>query len=734
MRSFWHVISALRPTICVAAIAFILLSLPAQLLELYLIDIDTAAQAFSPESGQLHAFELISTAQHILLSIVTGVILTLVLWLGSIRLVHTVQPVHDGPTRSRVWVYLLIVLIAMTPSLGVLSGLNNTRPHIPLVDANNAERLQDTVFAYIRATLALLMLLACLISVATVVTWRFATRVSWMLFSHIGLLAVALLIAAATGIIVLLPVTVPNFVGTLALAFLFLTALAYLLTSASIAYRNFGIPVTGLIIAAVVLFSLYGLNDNHRVEYTASESRPAQLEQSFLQWFERRADRAAFADAGKPYPIYIVAAEGGGTYAAYHVASHLARLQDTCPNFAQHVFAIHAVSGGSLGGAVFAALASRYASNEGRRGCGSASEQTFQALTKAYFSTDFLAPLVGSTLFPDMLQRAIPIAIPEFDRARALEKSFHTAWRSVVETHPPSSAGLSNPFEQTLQELWGVDRAVPALFLNTTAVETGSRIMLAPIGFDGTPTTLHISHALCAEQPRDIGVKLANAVSLSARVPWLTPAGWLERPNEWSRTQACGKPPVPRGDRLYLVDGAYFENSGLESALEMAARLRRVVRVHPNQFPHGAQIKIIMFFVKDDFANRWWFADGDLSPHGAGELFTPIKTLLNTRAARTRSVHSRATTFDDDLTHASNPNFTKTNQFYRIDGSIISNTDELYHIVLDGAKIFLPLGWRLSNRSMKSIEESRGVEAQLTFDLIRYELIGRDTENLKSTK
>ena len=41
MGSFWQAVNALRPTICVAAIAFMLLSLPAQLLELYFIDIDT---------------------------------------------------------------------------------------------------------------------------------------------------------------------------------------------------------------------------------------------------------------------------------------------------------------------------------------------------------------------------------------------------------------------------------------------------------------------------------------------------------------------------------------------------------------------------------------------------------------------------------------------------------------------------------------------------------------------
>ena len=56
---------------------------------------------------------------------------------------------------------------------------------------------------------------------------------------------------------------------------------------------------------------------------------------------------------GQKFPIFVVAAQGGGYYAAYHSALFLARVADRCPNFGQHVFAISSVSGGSLGAAVF---------------------------------------------------------------------------------------------------------------------------------------------------------------------------------------------------------------------------------------------------------------------------------------------------------------------------------------------------------------------------------------------
>ncbi|MBB4375109.1 hypothetical protein GGD63_007953 [Bradyrhizobium sp. cir1] len=52
------------------------------------------------------------------------------------------------------------------------------------------------------------------------------------------------------------------------------------------------------------------------------------------------------------YPIFIVAAQGGGIYVANNATRFLARLQDLCPAFRQHLFAIN--DRGSVGSAIFA--------------------------------------------------------------------------------------------------------------------------------------------------------------------------------------------------------------------------------------------------------------------------------------------------------------------------------------------------------------------------------------------
>ena len=63
----------------------------------------------------------------------------------------------------------------------------------------------------------------------------------------------------------------------------------------------------------------------------------------------------------RKFPILVVAAQGGGIYAASATMTLLSGLQDRCSRFARHVFAISAVSGGAIGAAAF----QRFAANGG---------------------------------------------------------------------------------------------------------------------------------------------------------------------------------------------------------------------------------------------------------------------------------------------------------------------------------------------------------------------------------
>ncbi|MEA5603996.1 hypothetical protein, partial [Nostoc sp. UHCC 0252] len=189
-------------------------------------------------------------------------------------------------------------------------------------------------------------------------------------------------------------------------------------------------PILAILLILLTCFSWLDLNDNHRIRQV--ENHKSQelltLKTSFSEWKEaRKDDIKKFTTEEKEYPIYIVSAQGGGIFAAYHAASTLSRLQDLCPEFASHVFAISGVSGGSLGAAVFSSLINTESPSFSEKPCSpldKALEQKDQKRgvleTKAHklLDQDFLSPLLAAGLFPDSLQGFLPVPINSLDRAR----------------------------------------------------------------------------------------------------------------------------------------------------------------------------------------------------------------------------------------------------------------------------------------------------------------------------
>ncbi len=246
----------------------------------------------------------------------------------------------------------------------------------------------------------------------------------------------------------------PQLFGALPIFALWMAILA-LLVGMLARLSLFAIPVLSLIVA-------YGLG--HRVLQAGGQPwhpRPAQgelmrpdLETAFTQWLTNRKDFAAYQAAQRPYPVYIVAAEGGGLYAGYMTGRLLARIQDLCPSFAHHVFTISSVSGGSLGAAVFAGLVADDPKLADPAPCKEDTTKRFggpmERQAHRILSEDFLSPAVWGGLFPDFLQRFIPRPFPQLDRAVYLEKAFEQAWPKMAAT---------NPMTQSFFDLCGRDQA-----------------------------------------------------------------------------------------------------------------------------------------------------------------------------------------------------------------------------------------------------------------------------------
>ena len=395
--------------------------------------------------------------------------------------------------------------------------------------------------------------------------------------------------------------------------------------------------VIWLLATVAVVFSLFDFANNHRVRRVPylAQSAPTMpdLSDTFENWYKARTDQSKFSGR---YPIYIVAAQGGGIYAAMHAAHFLGYMQARCPNFAHHLFAISGVSGGSVGAAAFAA-AMKDAEQRGAikipdTGCADRSGEDAGISAVQVLDDDFWSPLQAMWLFPDLLQQFLPVRVEIFDRARALEHGLEASWqRSVTQNDlygPRAQDKTANTMAEPFLSLWpqGFDKSLftPALVLNTTEVDTGRRRLISPFKFQGL-TDLRFFPVSCtsASATHDgkiESVPLSTAAVLSARFPWITPTAWfyMEKDDETNSIKDC----APAEKSVTKVsDGGYFESSGVATALDLAHSLKNII----DQRGLNIDIKLVIL-TSGGFASE--------PADGLNEALDPIRTMLNASEAR----------------------------------------------------------------------------------------------------
>jgi hypothetical protein len=386
--------------------------------------------------------------------------------------------------------------------------------------------------------------------------------------------------------------------------------------------------VVWVLATVAVVFSLFDLTNNHRVRrvpYLAQTSPTMpELSGTFGNWLQARMDQSKFSGR---YPVYIVAAQGGGIYAAMHAAHFLGYMQARCPNFAHHLFAISGVSGGSVGAAAFAA-AMKDAEQRGAvkipdTGCADRSGEDPGISAVQVLDDDFWSPLQAMWLFPDLLQQFLPVRVEIFDRARALEHGLEASWqRSVTQNDlygPRAQDKTANTMAEPFLSLWpqGFDKALftPALVLNTTEVDTGRRRLISPFKFAGLSDLRFFPISCKSVEGKIESLPLSSAAVLSARFPWITPSGWYYDPSE---TGDCTS---PEKSVTKLSDGGYFEASGVATALDLAHSLKNII----DQGGLNVDIKLVIL-TSGGFASE--------TADGLNEALDPIRTMLNASEAR----------------------------------------------------------------------------------------------------
>ncbi|MBY3489438.1 patatin-like phospholipase family protein [Rhizobium laguerreae] len=368
----------------------------------------------------------------------------------------------------------------------------------------------------------------------------------------------------------------PGFVSAISVFAAWLACIAAISMYLRHLRRISGIPILSLLVLCGLAFTLLGWNRNHEIRKDGGGSAPDHplADGAFLEWLSNRPDLEAYED--RPYPVFVVTAEGGGLYAAYFTAAVLGALQDTCPRFGPHVFAISGVSGGSLGAAVYASLASEAVQPLSACNFDAVKDQGLKERATKILGQEILTPLMAGTLFYDFFSSVLPFSIPALDRGRVFDDAIERLWSGQ-----PSGGLLSLP----MHKAWRPDGMAPALILNTYDLTGYGPVSVAPfrlnlgvVGDFYEAATDYSLNDLHGSYPNDI--RVSTAVGLSARFPIVTPEGTYARSVLYTKPGSPPGPPssenhIERTEVLRFVDGGYFDNNGAGAIYSLLTSLHQ---------------------------------------------------------------------------------------------------------------------------------------------------------------
>jgi predicted chitinase len=704
----------------------VLLFIPDQILELYRIIYSTSPLRDPRDFLYLH---------------LPVVVIGLAVWFAAGQVAAATRSRIDAPARSFAFAAAALpLLLSALPLIAGTFGLIDAFP-ARLEGDQEAARLPGAIWSDLAQhvdDLAARLFWGAVVQAVLAVAlaygeWRLMVRIPGLAerlnkshFGHLSGVAVALaLITAVAAAVYAWPVALPRVVGTFGIVALFAVCILSFTINFTLLGIRYRFPFIALPCLLVVVFALDSLNDNHAIRLIDRRD-PAPLQAAdaasagsqFTTWLDQRADRLNYAADGDEYPVYIVSAQGGGIYAAYQTAIFLARMQDVCPNFRHHLFAISSVSGGSVGAAVFAAALDAYdhdliqlTDDEATARAKPAGEfdpcpaitayrtsprvpahpddpGPLERAVRSALKGDFIAPLVGAALFTDFTQRFLPFSIPSFDRARALEYALERAGQDMMKTPSSADAAANNALARSILDLWRPGGSMPALLVNATDAASGRRFVISPFRVAAPqqgqkPATLDYQfwNQDLPEPDRARDIRLSTAALVSARFPWVTPAA----------TVSSGK-----SDRLRLVDGGYVDNSGVETALDLYDMIADVIEDRgQGQGNDKDRLKprlSLLVLSGGDFPVRKSFSFGD--------VMEPLRALLSTRTSRAYVAIDRA--------RRQFPPYPVVED-YPFGGKRLSvHAETLKKARLDNRFYQLPLGWSLSDDTRWIIEAQSG--------------------------
>lgn len=265
----------------------------------------------------------------------------------------------------------------------------------------------------------------------------------------------------------------------------------------------------------------------------------------------------------------IIAAQGGGLYAAYQAAYYLATRADVEPDFTERLFAVSGISGGSVGAGVYWAIRKSGVCDRAE-----AEVTCHRDAVNDILKLDYLSPAFAGLMFRDNLDNLLPVsafAPSPIDRGAVFEKLFVQRVARWADKHGVTDSDLLNtPMSGSVD----LAKGVPILILSATRVDTGTMAIASPF----QEINGKIPGRILNDTKPDLAVK--TAMVLSARFPLITPPGRIVAPKSLITCRGI-KDPDDREEceahqnfTVQYADGGYFDNSGLQAAFDLVNELK----------------------------------------------------------------------------------------------------------------------------------------------------------------
>jgi hypothetical protein len=349
---------------------------------------------------------------------------------------------------------------------------------------------------------------------------------------------------------------------TLYYLLLMITIGGFLLSGATFLLDRYRVPVILVSVAvSALIYALLKVDHYYRVA-DADQPPSGSIGGNLRKALKARLE----LQPGKGKTVVVVCASGGGIQAAGWTTQVLAGLQDRYgPEFTRAVCLVSSVSGGSVGTLHYLDHFDR------KEGCPPADELDQLVNDSVAESLDATGwGLAG----PDFLRViGLPWLVDRMtDRGWAIEQ----AWKANMK-HPEASYQSWRRYIS--------DGEIPVPVFNSTMVETGDRLLLAPlpmIGVDGLLSSETVD--FFSLYPKH-DIEAVTAARLSATFPYVTPVCRPNLPDE-----------VPFAGR-HIADGGYFDNFGVFTGSEWLEKValadledtgvERVLFLEINAFPEG---------------------------------------------------------------------------------------------------------------------------------------------------